>query len=409
MAAGSGFFINGEGWIVTNNHVIAKASAGARVRMSNNYSAEIEGIIARSPERDIAILKISNPPPDIMTLDISLQGMPELGIDVFAFGHPLNVDFSLTKGSVGRVVTTSQLDPGVQQMLRGTANIPGDQIWIQHDAKIFPGNSGGPLFDKQARVLGVNTFVRQDVQFGYASHIKYVKELADGASGRVTPLPPAGDIAGQKPALPPGHPPTPAPGQPPVTPPGAPPGQPPAAPPGQIRVEINPQRMQQLYDDCGKFNWKPQAGSQYEKVGELVRMMTMGKHMQTAPGGVPPDAVKGVVALAEQLVGKMRGLVWGPEQIGALNRFAAERVGKAGDGLLFGASVAGQSADALIFKLDGTDKSVVAKVPADQAKAAPGSRWLVLGFVGGSAQVQGPGGAPQQMPLVMSYYMLPVK
>jgi hypothetical protein len=182
----------------------------------------------------------------------------------------------------------------------------------------------------------------------------------------------------------------------------------PGAPPGQSG-QVSPERMQLLFDECAKLDWKPLELTQYDRVGELMLLMAVGKRAPGLPTNTPPQVVQAMGDLADQLVVKLRAVAWSAEQTAALNRFAADRCDKRGQGLLFCGNVASQLNNGLLLKIDGTDKTVVVPDSADLAKAAPGSRWMVLGFVGGAAQIQSQGGPQQQVPLVLSYQAVAIK
>ena len=130
---------------------------------------ELEGIVARLPPRDLAIVKLKDPPRDLTILDIGHEGDVPLGEEVFAFGHPYDAEFSLSKGIVSRILTTKEWSRGSRKHLLTRLRAPEAMEWIQHDAKISPGNSGGPLIGEKDQVYGLNTFVHVKAEFGYAS------------------------------------------------------------------------------------------------------------------------------------------------------------------------------------------------------------------------------------------------
>ncbi len=152
---GSGFIITDDGYIITNNHVIADSGAeGVSVSLQDGRTVEAE-IVGTSPAYDLAVL------------DVSLTGLTPLalgdseevvvGDPVVAVGSPLGLDGTVTSGIV------SSTDRPV------TAGGQGEVSFInaiQTDAAINPGNSGGPLLDVAGRVVGVNSSIAALTSFG---------------------------------------------------------------------------------------------------------------------------------------------------------------------------------------------------------------------------------------------------
>ncbi|MBW2130921.1 MAG: DegQ family serine endoprotease [Deltaproteobacteria bacterium] len=139
---GSGFIIDKEGYIVTNNHVIEDADE-IRVQLRNEkeYDAEIVG---RDPNTDIALIKIKGPK-DLPVLKLGDSDALKVGEWVVAIGNPFGLDHTVTAGIVsakGRVIGAGPYDD-----------------FIQTDASINPGNSGGPLLNLNGEVIGINTAI----------------------------------------------------------------------------------------------------------------------------------------------------------------------------------------------------------------------------------------------------------
>ena len=142
---GSGFIWDGEGHVVTNNHVVAEAS-GAQVRLNDgrDYPAALVGT---SPAHDLAVLRIAVKERQPPALPLGTSANLRVGQKVFAIGNPFGLDWSLTTGVVSAL---NRSLPG------GGGEI---QDLVQTDAAINPGNSGGPLLDSAGRLIGVNTAI----------------------------------------------------------------------------------------------------------------------------------------------------------------------------------------------------------------------------------------------------------
>ena len=140
---GTGFFIQ-ENLIVTNNHVIdGSKQVFIKTRNSNKkYEAEV---IARSPESDIALIKIKDWKSfdsEIKWIQLSFADSSRVkqGNEIWTFGHPWGLDYTVSRGIVS----------STREVMDG-----GPQSFIQFDARAYQGNSGGPLFNKDAKVIGV--------------------------------------------------------------------------------------------------------------------------------------------------------------------------------------------------------------------------------------------------------------
>jgi len=144
--SGSGFAWDDKGYLVTNNHVVAGASA-ASVRLSDGRDVPAK-LVGASPAHDLAVLKIdvAKAPP---ALPIGTSHDLRVGQATFAIGNPFGLDWTLTSGIV------SALD----RSLPSEDNRLLIEHLIQTDAAINPGNSGGPLLDSAGRLIGVNTAI----------------------------------------------------------------------------------------------------------------------------------------------------------------------------------------------------------------------------------------------------------
>ncbi len=144
--SGSGFAWDDKGFLVTNNHVVAGASA-ARVRLSDGRDVPAK-LVGTSPAHDLAVLKIDvekAPPP----LPIGTSHDLRVGQATFAIGNPFGLDWTLTSGIVSALDRSLPSEDGRLLI----------EHLIQTDAAINPGNSGGPLLDSAGRLIGVNTAI----------------------------------------------------------------------------------------------------------------------------------------------------------------------------------------------------------------------------------------------------------
>ena len=143
QALGSGFIISAEGYVVTNNHVIDGADA-IRVTLHNDRSFDAE-LIGRDEKTDIAVLKID--PADEVLQPVSFGNSDQMRVGdwVLAIGNPFGLGGSVTAGIIsarGRDIGSGPYDD-----------------FIQTDASINRGNSGGPLFNLDGEVIGINTAI----------------------------------------------------------------------------------------------------------------------------------------------------------------------------------------------------------------------------------------------------------
>ncbi len=161
---GSGFIINKDGLILTNNHVVENADE-IQVKLANEkeYKAKV---IGRDPKTDIAVIKIDGAS-DLSVITLGNSDDLRVGEWVMAIGNPFGLDHTVTAGIVSakaRFIGQGSYDN-----------------FIQTDAAINPGNSGGPLINLRAEVVGINTaiFSRSggNIGIGFAIPINVAKDL----------------------------------------------------------------------------------------------------------------------------------------------------------------------------------------------------------------------------------------
>ena len=143
QSLGSGFIVDRNGYIITNNHVVENADE-IKVKLSEGkeYKAKV---IGRDPKTDLALIKISSFFGDLPNLPLGESDRVKVGEWVLAIGNPFGLEETVTKGIIsatGRVIGSGPYDN-----------------FLQTDAPINPGNSGGPLINLKGEVIGINTAI----------------------------------------------------------------------------------------------------------------------------------------------------------------------------------------------------------------------------------------------------------
>ena len=143
-ATGSGFVIDGEGHILTNNHVVEGASR-VRVKLGDSEKTYDAEVVGTDPGTDIALLKVEAPSNQLHPLTLGRSGEMEVGDPVVAIGNPFGLDRTVTSGIVS----------ALQRQIEAPNGFAISHV-IQTDAAINPGNSGGPLINASGEVIGIN-------------------------------------------------------------------------------------------------------------------------------------------------------------------------------------------------------------------------------------------------------------
>jgi serine protease Do len=169
--SGTGFIVSKDGYILTNNHVVADADK-VTVTLLDKRTFEAK-VVGRDPTTDVALIKISGSNLPVATLGD--DNTARVGQWVVAIGNPLGLDFTVTAGIIsakGRPL------PG----LLGTNNYSITD-YIQTDAAINPGNSGGPLVNIRGEVIGINSAIASSTGFyagyGFAIPVSLAKQVME--------------------------------------------------------------------------------------------------------------------------------------------------------------------------------------------------------------------------------------
>src|SRR5258707_4712751 len=141
---GSGFILDNQGHILTNNHVIDNAQK-VEVTLSDKhkYKATVVGV---DKAHDLALLQINNAP-DLQPATLAESANLAVGQRVYAIGNPFGLSGTMTRGIISAI-----------RSIRGPGNSPIEDA-IQTDAAVNPGNSGGPLLNSRGAVIGVTTLI----------------------------------------------------------------------------------------------------------------------------------------------------------------------------------------------------------------------------------------------------------
>ncbi len=153
---GSGFVIDQDGYIVTNQHVVEGADE-IEIDFVSGVKAWAE-LVGTDPDSDLAVLKVSLPPEQLFPLSLGDSDLVRVGNVVVAIGNPFGLSGTMTVGivsAIGRSLSSERTAPGINRVFSA-----GDLI--QTDAAINPGNSGGPLLNLSGQVIGINRAIQTE-------------------------------------------------------------------------------------------------------------------------------------------------------------------------------------------------------------------------------------------------------
>jgi 2-alkenal reductase len=172
-ATGSGFVIDPQGYIVTNNHVVQGMQ---RITVTfADRSRDTAQLVGTFPDGDIAVVKVDQLPVGVQPVELGDSSHLQIGQVTVAIGSPLGLQQTVTSGIV------SALNRSLEDL--GERNTDSSlQGLIQTDASINPGNSGGPLFNGRGQVIGMNTLIASlnqgNVGLGFAVPVNRIKRVA---------------------------------------------------------------------------------------------------------------------------------------------------------------------------------------------------------------------------------------
>jgi S1-C subfamily serine protease len=169
-ATGSGFLIDTEGHIVTNNHVVEEAEK-VQVKLGSSDKTYTAEVVGTDPATDVALLQVDAPADSLHPLSLGDSAKVQVGDPVVAIGNPFGLDRTVTSGIVS----------ALQRQIQAPNGFSISHV-IQTDAAINPGNSGGPLIDASGSVIGINSQIQTggsqgNVGIGFAVPINTAREV----------------------------------------------------------------------------------------------------------------------------------------------------------------------------------------------------------------------------------------
>ena len=171
VASGTGFVVSDDGYIVTNAHVVDKATGNIRVTFNDEKSVNGK-LVGADTSSDVAVVKVDPDDHKLTTLKLGDSEKVAVGEPVVAIGSPFGLDQTVTTGIVS----------AIGRAIDAPSGFAIDNV-IQTDAAINPGNSGGPLLNGVGEVIGINSQIatsgqsQGNVGIGFAVPINRVKEV----------------------------------------------------------------------------------------------------------------------------------------------------------------------------------------------------------------------------------------
>lgn len=384
---GSGFVVDkARRLVVTNYHVISQATK-ADVAFSDGTRYGVEGYRAVEPRCDLAILQLNGLPENAVELKLQ-TALPRKGEDVIAQGNPLGAKFVVTFGHVSTVASLEDLSPDSQAFLRHQGTDLPTNRWIGHDARLSPGNSGGPLFNSSGDVIGVNTWVNTEQELGYAIQADQVARLLNTLFPTVHPL-----KDWYRPER------------------------------TELSIQAQPGFLKRQYELCTQRDWTRALAPDFEALANLARDLTMVRFVISRPAlaaRIPADVRAILEAESAEVHSLLGRFDWrDAEHIQPINRFVASQPPEAESdeltGIFFFADVAGNveqdERKAYVVTVAGHgEKYCLVEYEGEPLSLVPGSRCLVLGVVRGEqVNVALPDKPPFTAQVVLSNILLPLK
>jgi serine protease Do len=171
-ASGSGFLVTRDGYILTNNHVVANAQRVVVGLVDRRILPA--RVIGHDPSTDVALIKVEGG--DFPTIPLGNDEAVQVGDQVLAVGNPLGLNFTVTSGIISAKGRSGSL-AGLFESNYAVVD------FLQTDAAVNPGNSGGPLIDMQGQVIGINSAIASPTGvyagYGFAVPISIARIVMD--------------------------------------------------------------------------------------------------------------------------------------------------------------------------------------------------------------------------------------
>ena len=173
VATGTGFVIDRQGHILTNDHVVSGSSKIEVTLGRKDRSSPVPAqVVGTDPSTDIAVLKVNAPSDQLHPLPLGDSSKIRVGDPVVAIGNPFGLDRTVTSGIVS----------ALQRQIQAPNHFTIDNV-IQTDAPINPGNSGGPLINAAGQVVGITSQIESqsggNVGIGFAVPINTARKVAE--------------------------------------------------------------------------------------------------------------------------------------------------------------------------------------------------------------------------------------
>ncbi len=184
IAVGTGCIIGRSGLIATNRHVI-ESGVSARVQLRDETQLPVTGYVAVDVACDLAIIKVDGLPESIEPFALGAPPPLRPGDALIAIGHPNEFRFTVSDGILSAIRQTHELPDIYQQGL----HLNPRTRWLQTTAAISNGSSGGPLLTISGELVGINTWVAEGRNLGFAISVEHLSQLRNSISPQPKPLP----------------------------------------------------------------------------------------------------------------------------------------------------------------------------------------------------------------------------